>query len=306
MVVYDAAEDLKDQIGGSGWQVINVKGTAAQKPDFINPPTMMPDIYRFRQQLLDGMEQLAGVNESMFGQVKREMSGFSLQTAINAGNMVRRRLFNKYQLFVECIYKAGLRIIQAEWKDARKILVTGQEGALSVAYYSGADLTGGYDLDVEYGASFSLDPASRREEIMQLMPLLKEAGFSMKSILGMLRLNDVGGLFDMATVAARRQLEIIDEMIAKYEEKGMLVYIAPEELEEHQGMLQAAYEFRMSMAYKVLAKEVRQLIDQHIKDRESLSAQGAAPPGGVPAIGEAPAAAPGMAGLPMGGPLPAM
>jgi len=38
---------------------------------------------------------MAGVNDSMFGQQKREQSGFSMQYATNQGKMVRRRLFNK-------------------------------------------------------------------------------------------------------------------------------------------------------------------------------------------------------------------
>ena len=277
MVVYDAAETQDGLPSNSNWEIANVKGSGAQKPDFIDPPQLMGDIYKFREQLLVGMEQIAGVNESMFGQVKREMSGFSLQTAINAGNMVRRRLFNKYEVFVEAIYRFFLRLVQENWTDSRKVLVTGSENALSVAYYSGADLTDGFDLDVRYGASFSLDPASRREEIIQLLPLLKEAQYDMRTILGMLKLNDVAGLFDMATVAERRQLEVFDEMIAKYEADGVLIYIKPEEGEEHEGMLKAAYEFRMSMAYKVLAKELKVLIQKHIKDREALLVAKAAP-----------------------------
>lgn len=291
MVTFDAAETNENELpSNSGWQVYNVKGTAAQKPEFINPPTMMPDVYKFREQLLQGMEQLAGVNESMFGQVKREMSGFSLQTAINAGNTVRRRLFNKYTKFVEAVYKAYLMFVQKYWDERRQILVTGEEGALAVAYYSGADIADGFDIDAEYGASFSLDPASRREEIMQVLPLLKEAGFTMRSILGMLRLNDISGLFDMAEVGARRQLEVFDEMISKAEEAGVLAYIAPEKGEEHQSMLAAAYEFRMSMAYKVLSKPLKALIQKHIDDREALMAQAAAPAsatGAPPTVGAA-------------------
>lgn len=286
MVTYDAAEQQDGVPSNSNWEIVNIKGSAAQKPDFIDPPQLMGDIYKLRDALLVGMEQIAGVNESMFGKVDREMSGFSLQTAINAGNMVRRRLFNKYEAFVEAVFKFFLRLVQENWTDERKILVTGDENALSVAYYSGADLTDGFDLDVRYGASFSLDPASRREEIMQLLPLLKEAGYDMRTILGMLKLNDVSGLFDMATVAERRQLEIFDEMIAKFEADGAAIYIAPEKGEEHEGMLKAAYEFRMSMAFKVLDKTLKVLIQKHIDDREALlTAQAAPNPGtGLPGV----------------------
>jgi hypothetical protein len=311
MVTFDAAEGEEgNEPTNSGWIVYNVKGGAANKPEFIDPPSLMPDIYKFRQQLVDGLEQIFGVNESSFGQVKREMSGFSMQTAINASNTVRRRLYNKFTAFVESLYKAYLMFVQKYWTDERQILVTGEEGALSVVWYSGADIADGFDIDAEYGATFSLDPASRREEIMQVLPLLKEAGYSMRSILRMLKLNDVGGLFDMSETGARRQLEIFDEMIAKFEEHGLLVFIAPEKLEEHQSMLEAAYEFRMSMAYKVLARPLKLLIDRHIEAREARAAEAAAPgkggPGG-PAVPNAAAAGPlaAMAGggmPPLGGP----
>jgi hypothetical protein len=301
MVVYDAAEEQDGLPSDSTWQVANIKGAGGQKPDFINPPTLMPDIYKFREQLLAGMSELAGVNDSMFGQVKREMSGFSMQTSINAGNMVRRRLYNKYEAYVEALYKGALRLVQEHWTDKQKILVTGKEGALSVAYYSGADITDGFDLDVRYGASFSLDPTSRREEIMQLMPFLKEAGYSMKVILGMLKLNDIAGLFDLTTQAQRRQLEIFDEMISKFEATGTLVYIKPEDGEKHDDMLSACYDFRMSMAYKCLDPQVKELVKAHIRDREQLMAQEAAPAPGAagPAPGAPPAGAPGMP--PVGG-----
>lgn len=310
MVVYDAAEEQDGLPSDSTWQVANIKGGGGQKPDFINPPTLMPDIYKFREQLLTGMSELAGVNESMFGQIKRELSGFSVQTAINAGNMVRRRLYNKYEAFVEALFKGCLRLIQVHWTDARKILVTGKEGALSVAYFSGADITDGFDLDVRYGASFSLDPASRREEIMQLLPLLKEAGYSMKSILGMLKLNDIAGLFDVATQAERRQLEVFDEMISKFESTGVLAYIKPEALEKHDDMLKAAYDFRMSMAYKVLDSQLKRLVEAHIREREQLMAAGAAggapAPGAAPAPGGLPGAPPGPAAAPAPSPLAAL
>jgi hypothetical protein len=216
-----------------------------------------------------------------------------MQTAIDAGNMVRKRLFNKYQKLVRCVYTRFLQLVQKHWNTKRKIMATDQEGALAVAYYEGADLSGGFDLEVDYGASFSLEPSRRREEIMQIMPMLKEAGFSMRMILGMMRFNDMPGLMDRADMSGRRQLEIFDEMIAKYEEGGVLAYVAPEELEDHQNMLPVAYDFRQSMAYKTLDAELKPLIEKHIKDREALAAQAAAagaqpgpdaapPPGGLP------------------------
>jgi len=280
MVLYNGAEVQEDLPSNSAWKVIHVDGVANEQPTFVSPPTLMPDIYRFRDQLLSAMEQLAGVNDSMFGQVKREMSGFSLQTAINAGNMVRKRLFNKYRDCMESIYRQVFGLIKDKWTDPRKVLVVGEENALEVAYYSGADVKDGFDFDTEYGTSLPIDPDARREAVMQMVGYLKEAGYTMKQILSLMRLNGIGEMFDMAEAAKRRQMEIFDQIISKYEEDGIEIYIAPRELEEHQGMLSAAYEFVMSQAYNVLDEELKMLIDQHIKEREQLAAQGAAPGAG--------------------------
>lgn len=295
MVVFDGQPQQTNQPTNGPWQIMNVQ-TGGQVPEILNPPTLMPDIYKFREALLVGLESLAGMNEAMTGQITREMSAVSQQTAISAGNMVRHRVFNKYKLCTEWEFGQFFRLVQEHWSDQRKILVTGKEGAMEVAYYSAADLAGGFDFYADYGVSFSLDPARRREEIMQMLPFLKEAGLTIRQILRLMKLNDVAGLFDVSEMAERRQLEIFDEMIAKFEEHGTAVYIAPEELEAHDHMLRAAYEFRQSMAYKILPRQLKPLIEQHIKDRETLAAQPPAQAAGAPA---GPGGAPGApAGLP--------
>lgn len=283
MVLMDGAELAEDDISNDSIEVINVKGTGGNAPHFMPPPTLMPDMFRLRQQIELGMESLAGVNESMMGQVKREMSGYSLQTAINAGNLIRRRLFNKYEKYVREIYGDYLENVKEHYTDSRKLLITGEEEAMSVAYYSASDLSGGYDLSLDYGTAFSLDPASRREEIMQLRDVLKEAGTDGRGILKLLRLNEVKVAFDMAEAAERRQLEIFDEMIAKYEQSGLLIEILPEKNEEHAGMLETAKEFRMSMTFKLLDKELRDAIDAHIDARMQMLADMAAPAPVAPA-----------------------
>jgi hypothetical protein len=296
MVVYDATEVDKSGLSNDSVDVMNIKGGGAMSPHFIPPPTLMPDLYKVRQQIEMGMESLAGVNESMFGQVKREMSGYSLQTAINAGNMVRRRLFNKYQGYCVGLYTDYLELIQDHYTDPRKILIAGEEESVSVAYFSGSDISGGFDLKVEYGAEFSLDPAGRREEILQLREVMKEAGIDGKKIMSMLRLNELNVGFDDLEVGKRRQFEIFDEIIAKYTETGVLIQIAPEENEDHASMLEACKEFRMSMTFKALPKELRDTVDAHFNARKDMLATQAA--GAMPPAGAAPMM-PAPGGMPM-------
>jgi hypothetical protein len=276
MVVYDAAESEEGNITGNSVDVINVRGTAAQKPDFINPPGLMGDFHRLREQLVSAMEQLAGVNESMFGQQSREMSGFSMQTAINAGNMIRTALFNKYKLFVENVYDYAFLLVDKHWTTKRKIHVVGKENSYDIKYYSRDDVKRGFVLDLEYGETFSIDPAARREEIIQSLPLLKEAGVPVATVLSMLRFNNISGIFDRIDAAKQRQLEIFDEMKLAFYETKTIVNIPPEQMQEHKGMLDAAYDYINTKEFDLLDSRLKAAIKDHIKAREELAASEAA------------------------------
>jgi len=171
LILPESAEIAEGSITNSPWDIIKVKGT--QGPFHMNPPTVMPQMGQLRDRLKGGGDDMAGVNESMMGEMSRETSGFSLQYATNQGNMIRRRLFNKYVLFVEDIFKAYLNLVRKYWEDSRIIAVLGKEKAFETIDIKGSDIDGGYDLVVEYGASLSLDPSTRREELLQLMPLFE-------------------------------------------------------------------------------------------------------------------------------------
>jgi len=131
----------------------------------------------------------------------------------------------------------------------------------------GADIQGGFDLVVEYGTSFSLDPMARRQEIYQMIPLLKEAGLTARAILGMLKLNELDSLVDRTQLAAIRQREIFERMIANQ------TYITPRELQEHNAMLEEGYTYVMSAEYDALPEADKALVDRHIKEREEMAAQ---------------------------------
>lgn len=274
IILPEGTEIQDDSISNSPMDIIKITGT--QPPHFMAPMSMPAGMDRLRDILKAGVDEVSGVNESMFGQQSREQSGFSMQYATNQGNMIRRRLFNKYVMLVEGIYKRYLQIIQKHWTTPRTIHVLGKEKAFEAVDIKGADIASGYDFVVEYGTSLSLDPTTRREEILTLLPLFEKAGVPPKEIMGMLKLNELSGMYDILALANDRQREIFEEMISS----GL--YIPPEELQDHQNMLAFAYRFVMTTEFKYLQELPKNLIRQHIKDREMIAAQGQA---GVPAPG---------------------
>lgn len=298
IILPEGSEIADDSITNSPWDIIKITGT--QPPHFMAPmptPQIIPDLMaRYKA----GIDDMAGVNESMFGQQSRETSGFSMQYATDQGNMMRRRLFNKYVLFVESIYKSYLRVVQKHWDIPRTISVLGKEKAFESMDIKGADIDNGFDLVVEYGASLSLDPTSRREEILTYMPLFEKAGVESREILKMLKLNELGGLYDTLELASDRQREIFETMTAT----GM--YITPEDLQDHKNMLTFSYYFLMTTEFKYLTEDEKDLIKRHVREREALAAQGVADASqGNMAPGPLPSAAPQMPGAPLpGGPVP--
>ena len=299
MVVSEDANLNDDDVTTSVWDIMRVSSN--QPPYFVPPAPAMGDANQLREMFKMGIDDMCGVNESMFGQTSRETSGFSMQYATNQGNMIRQRLFNKYVLFVEQVYKFYLNLCIKNWTVPQTVSVLGNEGAFNIIDIKGSDIDSGYDVVVEYGNNFSLDPVLRREEIMNLMPSLKEAGMTPKEILRMLRVGDVETGMDNMELGRRRQEEIFRIMIETHQ------YIKPRKLQDHQAYLDYAYMYVNTAEYRDLEEIEQKLIDKHITDREELAASKAAPAtpadaGGAPPMGGGmpPMGGGGMPPMPMG------
>lgn len=290
LVLPEGAEVQDDSITNSPWDIVKITGN--QPPHFMETMPLPPGLSQLRELLKMGIDDMAGVNEAMFGQQSREQSGFSMQYASNQGNMIRRRLLNKYELFVESIYRRYLEIVQKHWDTPRTIHVLGKEKAFETTDLKGADISGGYDLVVRYGASLSLDPTTRREEIITLMPIFEKAGVETREILSMLKLNELSGMYDRLDLARDRQREVFEEMVARG------IYIPPQELEDHKNMLSFAYYYRMTTEFKYLDDDSKVLVEQHIREREQMAAtQQATASGALGGLAPGPAPA-GAEGLP--------
>lgn len=290
MVLPEGTEIADDALTDTPWEVIKITGN--QPPFYVNAPQLLPDLSNIRDTTKVGMDDLSGVNESMFGQQSRETSGASLQFSANQGNMIRRRLYNKYRLAVESLYKAYLDLVRRHWEVERTVKVAGKEKAMEAAEIKGADIDGGFDMVVEYGSSLSLDPMTRKEEILSLVPLFEKAGMSPRQLLKYLKLNELDNMYNDFDYAESRQREIFEEMI----QTGK--YISPRIHDDHENMLVSAKRWVMTVEFKILPEEIKLLIEKHIDDRAAAQASLIAPQ--APAGGPLP---PGPAGAP--GPLPA-
>lgn len=297
IVLPESAEVSDESITNSTWDVIKYSGSIP--PNFMEPLPMPSALPNIADRMDKGIDDVCGINEAVMGDIKRETSGFSLQYATQQSNMIRKRLFNKDIAVVEWLYKTYLSLIVENWKETRTINVLGKEKAFESISLSGSDVASGFDIVAEYGASLSLDPITRREEILQMMPLFQQAGVAPRKMLQMVKLAELENAYDHIELAETRQREIFEQIRITGN------YIEPEDLEDHINMLAYAYTYRMTAEFKYLKDTTRKLIEQHIKEREEMAASkvsGAAPeaPGGMPPPGGM--APPGGMPPPTGGP----
>jgi len=294
LILPDGIDFAEESITNSSWDIVRLRNKDVGntgEPKFMEPMPLPQVVTQLREQTRVGLDDMGGVNESMFGQQSREQSGYSMQYATNQGNLIRRRLFNKYVAQVEAVYKGILDLVRKHWVEERTIQVLGNEKAFQVLDLTGSSIDGGFDFVVEYGTSLSLDPMTRRQEIMNMMPILEKAGIPPRVIIGMLKLGELDVIDDMVQLADDRQREIIDKMVATG------AYIAPEEFQDHENMIGFCLRYVMSAEFQFLEPEEKELIRKHIRDRGAA----AAPPqqaAGTPGPMGTPAETPGTTGAP--------
>ena len=284
MILPEGSEIADGSISNSPWDVIKITGT--QPPHFMEPMPLPPAVTQLRESFRMGIDDMQGINESMFGQQSREQSGFAAQYATNQGNMIRQRMFNKFVFVSEATYKRLVLIAANRWATSRTIQVIGKENALETSAFKGADIAHGYDAVAEFGTTLSLDPITRRGELMNMMPLLEKAEMDPSTILSLMKIGDTGLAMDLVGLAEARQSVYFDYIIKTGMQKE------PRQKEDHARMLVYASKFVMMRAYQDLDDTIKELIDDHIDARQALIVQPPAPGGIELPPGAAPGAPP--------------
>ena len=262
MTLHESSEIARDSITNSRYDIVKYSGT--MPPDLMAPAPMSPVLSHLRQQLKADIDELMGVNESMFGQQSREQSGFSQTYSVNQGNMTRQRLFNKFVRNTERLYNRILLIAANKWKTKRIIQVIGDENNIETDAFRGADIAYGYDVRCEFSSALSLDPQTRRAELLQTQDLLKEAGVSPKKILDMMKMSELGNALDDGKLATNRMKTYFKRI-----ERTSLQQ-KPRTKENHADMLEWAFTYVMTTAFDILPENIKVLIEEHITLREDL------------------------------------
>ena len=165
MIVPADANIPEDKITDDAFEIITSESNLS--PFYVNPPSLYGDVDKIRETLRGSIDELAGVNDAMLGESQRETSGYQMSYATNQANMVRRRLFNKYIQHVQDSYEFYLNLAIKHWDLPKTIKVLGSENAYDTLDIAGQDISSGYHIKVEYGSAFSLDPTTKRQELLE-------------------------------------------------------------------------------------------------------------------------------------------
>lgn len=249
----------------------------------LQPPGVMPEMVLTRKNIIDAIDQVFGVNEAMFGQQSREQAAVTMQYATNQGNMIRRRVFNKYVMFVESVYQALLDLVIKHWTISKLIQVNGNEKSLDAVELKGSDVDGGFDIHVDYGISFSLDPQTRYQQVLLSQPLFEKAGIKPRQLLRYLKLSELESLHDATQLAENRMREIFLRIITSNQQ------VQPKRLMDFEKMMEYALDYFMTDEFNRLPEELQEICKQHYELMGQLvaSEQTGLAPGGSAAGGTA-------------------
>jgi hypothetical protein len=290
----------EDSINNDTATVDYYNGASGQKPEYFRPVPVTSDVWRGYTLMKTAIDNLYGMSEFSQGQIPRELSSFAVQLALEMDDKYRVRLFNKKKQYLKDIYLQGLDLTQQFMTEPRKLSVTGVEGWKDGEYFSSAVLNGDYEIMVDYGQYIPVDPAARKQQILEFLKsgFYEKAGGNMQKIAKLLvdgTMLDVKDMFERATKIQEREIDSIIE--------GKDVPVMKWDKDE--AHISAIDDFTSTETFRSLDPEIQEAIWQHGQAHTDALAQkmaqsgGGSPGGGAPAAG-GPQTAPG--GLPPAGP----
>jgi hypothetical protein len=277
---------LNDEaISNAGEDVIFFNASTGGKPDQIRSASVTSDVWKAIDIQRTYINNIYGMNEFSQGQIPRELSSFAIQSAMEMDDKYRIRLFNKKKLYLQEVYYQGLENTIQFMTEQRRLSVAGLENFTDDGYFSSAKLIGDYDYEVIYGPYLPVDPAARKQQLLEFVKsgFYEKAGGNLQKMAKLLidgSLLDVKQTFEQSS---RRQLAEIDSLI-----DGTKVTLQPwDDDEQHAAAIE---DYAHTATFEALPTDIKAAIwshgEEHVKRIAEKIAKGqqkpAAQPGGKP------------------------
>jgi hypothetical protein len=265
-----------------------------EAPKYLTPTTVTSDIWRLHSLLSAEIDQVYASSEFDRGEVNRELSSYTVQTAIERSEAKNIRLFNKKKEFMKRVYKQSLANTIQYAKESRMLMISGAEESYSKEFFVGADIKGDYGLYVDFGMYLPIDPSARKQQILEMVKtgIFEKAGGNMQKLLSILVDGDMLDVRDLFDQAKRIQKEEFMRMV-----NDETAPVQP--WHEHLSHYSECAEFCQTRYFESLPDETKGKIFAHMEEHKQKAAEiqaAAQPPqGGMPPMG---AGAPPQGGIP--------
>lgn len=239
-----------------------------EKPHYLQPANVTTDIWRLHTLLMAELDQLYSSTEFDRGEINRELSSFAVTTAIERSESKMIRLFSKKKLFVKRVYSQCLSNTKQYATELRMFKVTGSEESHSLEFFEGADLAGEYGVYVDFGMYMPIDPAARKNQIIELFKtgIFEKAGGNMQKLLSILIDGDLLDVQDLFEQARRTQREEIMRLI-----NGDPAPVQP--YHEHLSHYAELAEFTQKKYFENLPDDAKARILEHMEKHKTEAAK---------------------------------
>lgn len=264
------------------------------KPEFFRPVNVTSDVWKAYDILKGYINNIYGMNEFSQGQIPRELSSYAVQLALEMDDKYRIRLFNKKKQYIKDLYIFGLEMTKQYVTEPIRLEIVGVEGFEDDAYFMSKDLVGEYDIDADYGAYLPVDPAARKQQLLEFLKsgMFEKAGGNMKKVASLLVDGSMLDMRDSMETSRNIQDAEISRLI-----KGEKVNVEPWDDDGEHAV--AVEDFARTQTFEALPRDMKEVIwahgEAHVKALAEKIAKSQGPNGAGGPMGQ---------GGPMGGPSP--
>lgn len=224
-------DDLSNEIGG----FVHYNPASGAKPERAEPPNL-PNIYdRILEYSMRDIDDLSGAREIAQGRLPA-----GLDTASGLAMMVEQEneklavSSQNYERGMKKLLKRVLMLMKKHYTEERMGRILGENNEIEVVSFTGADLSGGEDINIVQGSSLPEMKSAQQDRIMMLWDkgaIVKKDGTpDHETLLRLMGMGDSTELFEMNQ---------LDENKAKMENKTF------QSISEDQNALQMVQQWQM-------------------------------------------------------------
>ena len=240
------------------YKVLFTNPATGGEPKLLTPTHVTTDIWRFEEILRQELSKIYGMSEFSQGQIPRELSSYAVQIAIEMDDKFRIRLFNKKKEFIKNIYEMLLSATKQYVRTKRMLKIVGSTKISDNVFFDGSDLEGDYGISSDYGMYLPVDPAARKQQILELIKtnILKDAGVDMKKIISVLISGDVLEVKDLIEKSKQVQDKENLDLLT-------LIKVPVQSWHEHEGHLESLADFMSNIEFENMPMNVKMHVDAH-------------------------------------------